>query len=173
MKPIEFKIELSDYAIKDIKNNIHLYLSKILNNCNKVFEFEFDSLKEDSNKNKLINIYTNNENICIKSENEFKSLLNPIPFKIPKFIFTNQDFEIENNYNKKSNNEYIEKKEENEKEENTEEEKVIYEQSLINSSNNSFSNYSSYSSERYSINENLFNIKEETDKSQSDIIKKM
>ena len=179
LKIDDIKIELSDYITKDIKHNIHIYLSKILDEYDKTFEF--DSLKIESNKNKELNkIQDINEDIDIEEKNEIESMFQSTPFKLPKYNFFNKDFE-----NEKENDDNInikEKKEENEKKEEEdkiekEDEKDIYEQSLDNSSQNSYSKISSISSERSSINETGGNIKEDievsVDKSQVDILKKI
>ena len=187
MKPSDSKIELSDYVIKDIQNNIYIYLSKLLVDYDKAFEFDY-SLKKDSKENKeLINICDNkeeinNEDINYETEKDIKNMFKSAPFKMSKYNFIKEDIQVENGTNKNINNENNkkEKKEiKGEKEEKMDkkDDGYIYEQSLESSSNNSYSNYcSSNTSGRNSINETYGNIKEEidesVDKSQSNILNK-
>lgn len=100
MKPENVKVQLSDYIIKEIKMNIHLYLEKNLKN-NKSFELnpiqeeflKFEELNEINEEN-LNNKYLNkNLTITNETKNEIESMFKFEPFKLPKFNFINQSNE--------------------------------------------------------------------------------
>jgi hypothetical protein len=166
MKPANAKVDLSDYIIKDIKINIHLYLSKNFHNEN---SFELEPLKEEFIKfeelNKIVD-YKANKNIIINNNTkDVESLFEFTPLKLKKYEFSEFNKQIDANQNNNINSNTSINKNDND------EEKEIYGQNddTDNNSRNSISGYlgsniSSSSSERYSINENdseIGNIKKE------------
>ena len=174
MKPVSGAVELSDYIMKNIKINIHIYLSHNLNNVN---SFELNPLKEEFNNfeqsNKKINkkIY-NNQFINKQAKEAIESLFTFTPLKLPKYDFNNKielnDSSKNNIKNKKKNDDDDDDDEKSE----DKEEKDIYEQSISRNSL-SFSNVSSSSERSSSINENMEfgNIKKEDDESIINITK--
>ena len=166
MKPANAKVDLSDYIIKDIKINIHLYLSKNFHNEN---SFELEPLKEEFIKfeelNKIVD-YRANKNIIINNNaKDIESLFEFTPLKLKKYEFSEFNKQIDANQNNNINSNTSINKNDND------EEKEIYGQNddTDNNSRNSISGYlgsniSASSSERYSINENdseIGNIKKE------------
>ena len=151
MKPENLKYELIDYVIKDIKNNIHIYISKILDNNKKVFELEplkNKSICKEELSSKIDDDFLINDNDKKEKEKAIKTLFECTPFKLSKYSFSESNKEEKKEI---ENSSII-----NEKKEEIE----VYEASL-NSSHNSISS-SHISSERSSLNENYEsgNIKE-------------
>ena len=171
MKPVNAAVELSDYIIKDIKINIHLYLSHNLNN---VYSFELNPLKEEFNNfeqlnKKFDNKINNNQFINIQTKEGIESLFTFTPLKLKKYDFNKIDL----NENSKSNiNKKDDDDDDNDEKSEDKEEKDIYEQSISRNSF-SFSNVSSSSEKSSSINENVEfgNIKKEDDESSINITK--
>ena len=168
MKPVNAKFELSDYIIKEIKINIHLYLLHNLYNGN---SFELNPLKEELinfellNK-KLDNKVYNNHIINKQTEKAIQSLFTFTPLKLTKYEFNTIELN-ENNINNNKNKEKNDDDDNDEKSEDNEEkeDKEIYEQSISRNSLTNFSNLSSSSERSSSINENteFGNIKKEDD----------
>ena len=163
MKPENLKCELSDYITKDIKNNIHIYLSKLLDNNEKVFELEPMKNKnicnEELNKINDDSIINNKIKKEEKEEKEkaIKTMFECTPFKLSKYSFSDSNEENES----KEKNDIENSRIINEKIE----EEEIYGTSL-NSSHNSISS-SHISSGRSSLNENTEsgNIKDRNEES--------
>ena len=100
-------IKLSDYAIKELKIKILIYLNK---NLNSEYTFELNPLKEE-----FIDFYENNNNAIIKNNDFFinnnykandalNSMFEFVPFKLPNFNFKNdKNSEIEEKQKKKKN----------------------------------------------------------------------
>ena len=101
IKPNESKYELDDYALKDIKLNIHIHLQ---NNINNIDSFDLNPLKEEFIKyreeneinqhipKKNFNFKINNNNLKKLIESNFKFT----PFKLPKYNFIEKGLEITN-----------------------------------------------------------------------------
>lgn len=152
MKPKDSKVELSDYTTKDIKNNIHLYLSKVLDNKDKAFELV--SKKQNFIEKEKLNKINDSKQIKEKEE-AIKSIYKSTPFKMPNYNFCEQNIIKDKKF---AENNKIDKINEAKKKEELEN-REIYEKSL-DYSLNSFSNLdaSSMSSEKDSINESMANI---------------
>lgn len=162
MKPSEITVQLSDYVIKEIKINIHIYLEK---NLNYLKSFELNPIQEEfinfENKNNRINDVYKNKNFSInnKTRDAIKSMFEFTPFKLPKY-----DFNFKNKEESIIKDDEKHKNLDNESD-SDEEEKNIYDRSVGHSSRNTFSDIGSCSSssEVASINESTSkpgNIKE-------------
>ena len=155
MKPEKGIVELSEYTIKNIKLNIHLFLEKNLNYKNSFdlnpLQEEFIQIEREKLNEKNDRMLNKNFSSINKSREAIKSMFQFTPFKLPKYNFMN-NIEDKNFHNNSSimNNSKVNEEDDNEKE--------IYERSAGNSSHNSISDVgsisSSQSSEKGSINEN-------------------
>lgn len=160
IKSSDIQVQLSDYILKDIKINIHIYLEK---NLNYLKSFELNPLQEELINFEKNNIITNdfykNKNFSINNNTKdaIKSMFEFTPFKLPKYDFKEKEESIIKDDKESDNSD--------DKSDNEEEEKNIYERSVGHSSHNTISDLQgsmSSSSERASINEsntNLGNVK--------------